>query len=218
MDCGCVLRLSAFPLTPGGDTKFTTSFHMEYQSQCSFIIFMLLPGTWRSSPIAALFIFHLTMTKEAKVWALQPASDPMGVGCQSCLLLELRRENVCGFVCPLSSRIHLSSISRVSGCQQNMTWLCTRLFCIMWEASIHILTAVEMMEEEHSTEHENYESQCHSTGGNKWQSLWIREVSPGFRDLLITKHEPKALIASTSGASPTSQWRTGWDQSARLTV
>lgn len=50
MVCGCVLRLSAFPSTPGGDTKFTASFHMEYQSQCSFIIFMLLPGTWRSSP------------------------------------------------------------------------------------------------------------------------------------------------------------------------
>lgn len=100
------------------------------------------------------------MTKEAKVWALQPTSDPTGVGCQSCLLLELRRsKNACGFVYPLSSRIHLRSISRVSGCQQNMAWLClscTRLFCIMWEASIHIIMAVEMTEEEHSKEYENY--------------------------------------------------------------
>lgn len=126
-------------------------------------------GNLKVFPIAALFIFHLTMTKEAKVWALQPTSEPMGVGCQSCLLLELRRrENVCGFVYPLSSRIHLRSISRVSRCQQNMTWLClscTRLFCIMWAASIHIITAVEMTEEEHSKEHENYESQHHPTGG-----------------------------------------------------
>lgn len=35
--------------------------------------------------VAALFLFHLTMTKEAKVWALQPTSDPKGMGCHSCL-------------------------------------------------------------------------------------------------------------------------------------
>lgn len=71
MVCGRALMIMACPFSPPAATLIVHAF-FPYGISVTVFIHHIHGFTWNLNvfPVAALFLFHLTMTKEAKVWAL----------------------------------------------------------------------------------------------------------------------------------------------------
>lgn len=69
--CSRALTYAACPLSPPAAALIVYPF-FPYGMLVTVFIHQIHGFTWNLKvlPVAALFLFHLTMTKEAKVWAL----------------------------------------------------------------------------------------------------------------------------------------------------
>jgi hypothetical protein len=185
MVCGWALRLSAFPCLPVSAIVHT---FFPYGISVIHHLYACTGASW-SSPLLLCFFFISPWLKKLRRQGIITYKwfQGNGLSIMSSPLVLNKSENLCGF----SISCHHKSISapfpeswgfhRAS----NMTWICTLkvlLHCIFWEDRMHIITGCRGdwrrfqlgMQEFFSPE---LWLSASSKGGNKWQSLLIREVA-----------------------------------------